>query len=195
MITKEQFEEIVLDRRSIYPVQFDVDKKIDDGVVERLLEMATWAPTHRITEPWRFIVFSGDGIDHYFEGLKSIYKNMTAEPDQKKLDKYDAKKEQVSHIVAIIMTRDLEERVPEIEEVAAVSCAAQNIYLGLKPNGIAGYWSTGDICFAPQMNVFLELEDNEKCLGFFNLGIPKADLPAGNRKRKPITSKLKWVRS
>ena len=30
-------------------------------VIERLIEAATWAPSHRRTEPWRFHVLAGAG--------------------------------------------------------------------------------------------------------------------------------------
>src|SRR3954447_9816699 len=29
-------------------------------VIEELLESATWAPNHRLNEPWRFFVLAGD---------------------------------------------------------------------------------------------------------------------------------------
>ncbi|MDQ3044099.1 MAG: nitroreductase family protein, partial [Chloroflexota bacterium] len=28
-------------------------------LIEQVLEAATWAPNHRLTEPWRFIVIAG----------------------------------------------------------------------------------------------------------------------------------------
>jgi nitroreductase len=47
-------------RRSLYQQQYSEDI-IDDRIVDQILENANWAPTHKLTEPWRFVVFKGDG--------------------------------------------------------------------------------------------------------------------------------------
>ena len=46
-------------RRSVYPHQFS-EEKIDDEAIQKLLETANWAPTHRKTEPWRFKILTGE---------------------------------------------------------------------------------------------------------------------------------------
>lgn len=194
MLNEETYKELVLARKSIYPVQFDPSKTVEDEKIETLLEMANWAPTHKYTEPWSYIVYSGEGINKYFDGLKEIYIKTTEHPDEKKIAKYDTKKDQVSHIIALITSKDEANRVPEIEEICASSCAAQNIYLGLAPLGLAGYWSTGNVCFSPEMHDFLQLKENQQCLGFFHIGYPKEDLPTGNRKRQDIKGKTTWMK-
>ena len=39
----------------------DPDTPVDPTVIEELCALATWAPNHKRTEPWRFAVFTGDG--------------------------------------------------------------------------------------------------------------------------------------
>ena len=52
----------------------------------QMLENANWAPTHKLTEPWRFTVFTGDGLKT-FAGLQaSVYKNSAG--DNFKEDNY-----------------------------------------------------------------------------------------------------------
>ncbi len=55
-----QVNELIRTRRSVFPDQLDKDKIIPDAIVWQLLENANWAPNHKKTEPWRFMVFSGD---------------------------------------------------------------------------------------------------------------------------------------
>ena len=43
-------------RRTIKPSTMN-GQKIPNGHIASILELADWAPTHGLTEPWRFIVF------------------------------------------------------------------------------------------------------------------------------------------
>jgi len=46
------------------------DNPVSDIELETLLEAANWAPTHQKTEPWRYVVVSGqDAILDYFAFL------------------------------------------------------------------------------------------------------------------------------
>src|SRR6202035_950180 len=49
-------------RRSVFPDQFEKGKIIPEEIILELLENANWAPNHKNTEPWRFIVFTGNGL-------------------------------------------------------------------------------------------------------------------------------------
>jgi nitroreductase len=194
MISKT-IDEFIKGRYSVYPPNFIEGKQIGREIIEKLLENATWAPTHKLTEPWHFIVFHGEGVAKFYDNMIDIYRKTTP-PDkfaQKKIDNWNARKSQVSHVIAICMKRDEAKRVPEIEEIAAVAAAAQNIYLSLDSYGIAGYWASGPTCYTPEMKQFLDLGEEDSCLGFFNLGYPKEDLPKPVRRRKPIAEKTRWI--
>lgn len=58
----EEVNKIIRNRRSQFVAQFKENDPIDDWIIEELLENANWAPTHKLTEPWRFVVFSGEGL-------------------------------------------------------------------------------------------------------------------------------------
>ncbi len=195
-ITKEIISEIIKDRRTVYPVNFNPDKKITDiNVIKDILDIAVWAPTHKHTQPWNFKVFFGKGVDTFFKKQQEIYKEIT--PPEKYSDrkflKYEEKAKQVSAIIAVWMKRDLNDKIPEIEEIVATGCVIENIYLSLKPFGLAGYLSTGNICYTQQTKDFLELGEYDKCLGFFQIGYPKDNLLLPERARIPAEDKTEWV--
>lgn len=195
-ISKEFINKAIAERRTIYPINFDPDKKIKDlGIIEEILEFAVWAPTHKLTQPWNFKVYYGDGVVKFFRKQQEIYKQITPVESfsEKKFMKYMEKAEQVSVVVAVWMKRDPKNRVPEIEEIVATGCVIENIYLSLKPYGIAGYLSTGDICYTPEMRDFLNIGPEDKCLGFFQLGYPKKDMKLAERKRIPANEKTEWI--
>src|SRR5262252_8951161 len=55
--------EAIRSRRSIKPDKMKPDP-VDRAVLNTMLEAARWAPTHGMTEPWRFIVFEGEARRH-----------------------------------------------------------------------------------------------------------------------------------
>ena len=195
-ITKEIISQSIKERRTIYPVNFDPDKKITDlNIIKSILGAAVWAPTHKLTQPWNFKVFHGKGVGTFFKKQQEIYKEITPKEKfiEKKYQKYDEKAKQVSVVIAVWMKRDDNDKVPEIEEIVATGCVIENIYLSLKPYGVAGYLSTGDICYTQQIKDFLKIGEKDKCLGFFQLGYPKKGLDLPVRKRIPAEEKTEWI--
>ena len=57
----EDVNRLILNRRSVFPKDY-TGEKVNDAIVQQMLENANWAPTHKLTEPWRFTVFTGDGL-------------------------------------------------------------------------------------------------------------------------------------
>ena len=96
-----------------------------------------------------------------------------------------------SHIIAVGMKRDEKKSVPEIEEIGAVFCAIENMYLTATAYGVGCYLSTGGVTYFDDAKEFFGLGSEDKLIGFFNLGMPRNDLPSG--KRKPIEDKVVWV--
>jgi nitroreductase len=188
-----EINELFRNRRSTFPKQFVPGKKIPDEIVQQLLQNATWAPTHGQTEPWHFVVFTDAGLKKLADFQSELYKQET--PDFRS-DKYQKLKDQpllASHIIAICMKRSTNSRIPEIEEIAAVACAVENIYLSLQEFAIGGYLTTGGPTYSESAKPFFELEPTDKLLGFFYLGY--IAVPSPPAKRKPISEKSRWVKS
>jgi nitroreductase len=99
--------------------------------------------------------------------------------------------QQCSHVIAIGCKRHADQ-LPEMEEVAAVACAVQNIYLTISAyEGLGGYWSTGGITFIEEAKPLFGLEPDDMLMGFFYLGYIK--VPSVLGKRKPVQEKVTWV--
>lgn len=193
-ISAEGFNELVHQRRSIFPQDY-TGEKVSDQVVTQILENARWAPTHKLTEPWRFIVFSGEGIKKLASLQSSIYRSVTEVDGTYKENVYQklsTKPLLSSHIIAVIMKRDEKKSVPEIEEAGAVFCAVQNMYLTATAYGVGCYFSTGGITYFEEAKQSFGLERDDRLLGFFHLGLPKRAYPES--KRKPLAQVCEWVR-
>jgi nitroreductase len=179
-------------RRSTFTEQFVPGKRVPEETVRQILENANWAPTHKHTEPWRFIVFSGAGLEKLAKFQASVYR--THAGSQFRQEKYQKLLDaplRCSHIIALCLKRSPEAVIPEIEEIAAVACAGENIYLSVTAFGLGGYWSTGGITYYPEAKAFLGLSDSDTVMGFFHLGYINIASTAGTRG--PVEEKTTWI--
>lgn len=169
-------------------------QKIPDEQVKQLLELADWAPTHGHTEPWRFKVYAGDKVKQFCQSHAELYQQETLEENYK-LDKYEKLKimgDQASHILVAYMQRGNLPKIPVLEEIAATSCAIQNLLLGASALGIASYWGSGGMAYHPAMRKFLHLREEDIVLGILYLGY--AENPAHEGKRIiPLRDKVEWM--
>ncbi len=183
--------ELIHRRRAIYPKAYLSERPIERATLEQLLENANWAPTHKLTEPWRFHVFhSPESRQQLAEYLVEHYRRNTPPESfsEEKMRKMAENPLRAGAVIAIVMHRDPQESVPEFEEIAAVAMAVQNMWLTCTDMGLGCYWSTPKA--ALEASEFLGLSPNERCLGFFYLGWHQApDLPG---KRRPIEEKVTW---
>jgi nitroreductase len=185
---------VIRERRSIYPNMY-AEEEVEDAIIHQMLENANWAPTHRLTEPWRFVVFKGEGLKKLAEFQSALYRRLSTESgnfDEAKFAKLASKPMLASHIIAIGMQRDPKESVPEVEEVASVAAAVQNMYLTATAYGVGCYWGSGGITYKKEANEFFGLGPNDQLLGFMYVGKPRTEKwPMG--RRNPVSEKVTWV--
>jgi nitroreductase len=185
---------LIRERRSVFPKQFDTGKYVDDTIIQQMLVNANWAPTHKLTEPWRFTVFTGKGL-HTFANLQAtVYKTAAgAAFKDEHYQKLLSTPLLASHVIAIGMKRHAEKNIPEMEEIAAVACAVQNMYLTAAAYGIGCYWSTGGVTYTEAAKPFFNLEPADKLMGFVYTGAIAIPSPQGNRGS--IDQKTSWIKN
>jgi len=186
----EDIHQFIRNRKSVYPKQFN-DKSVSREVLQEILESANWAPTHKLTEPWRFKIFHGESQKKLGRFMAERYRKKTTMEDFSIAiyEKLKNKPIRSAAVIAICMQRDAAERVPEWEEIAATACAVQNLWLTASAHGLGGYWSTPSD--KDHLGELVNLKEGETCLGFFYLGYYN-DFPT-NRKRGPLKDKVDWV--
>ncbi len=191
-MTSDQFNDLARSRRSVFPKQFVPGKEVPKEIIEQILINATWAPNHGQTEPWQFSVFSGKGLQTFANFQSEIYKQTSGENFmQGNYEKLRQTPLLASHIISIGMKRTTTKRIPEIEDVEAVACAVQNIYLSVSAYGLGGYWTSGGITYKEEAKEFFGLGAEDKLLGFFYIGY--VDVPSPSAKRKPLEEKVIWI--
>lgn len=188
------FNQLAMNRRSVFPKQFDPVKKVPDEIIRQIVVNATWAPNHGQAEPWFFKIFTGEGLHTFARIQSNLYKEEAG--NHFSGDKYLKLQQQplmASHIISIGMKRTLSKQIPEIEDIEAVACAVQNMYLSIAAYGLGGYWTTGGVTYFDKAKFYFGLSAPDKLLGFFYIGQVAIPSPVG--KRKPIEEKVEWVTS
>ncbi len=173
--------EIIRSRRAVFPQSYQAGQ-ISDEILKAILDNARWAPNHKKTEPWRFIIIKDQALIRLSAFLEECYKSKTPQEqiDVVKMKKISEKPLQSAAVIAICIHRSPETFIPAWEETAAVACAVQNIWLSCTALDIGSYWSTP--AAISQINEFLNLQENESCLGLFYMGWCGKEIPTSHRK-------------
>ena len=173
----EDFASVLRGRRSI-------DLFAADAVgVDKLLaaiEVARWAPNHRLTEPWRFYLLGSvtmrAAVDLAVE-LDIAAKGERAGPVRR------ARLEAIPGMFVLTSTRS-DDALIDRENYAACCCAAQNLMLYLWGQGIGVKWTTGGITRHQQLYDLLGIDSSKESLvGLFWYGVPKV---VPSQKRRPV---------
>ena len=180
--------DLIKKRRSVFPAQYN-GKLIAKSDIEKILEAANWAPSHRKTEPWRFKVLQGVSKEKLGLFLSLKYMETMDKPKEMKVKKLIENPKKAGAIIAICMQRDPKESVPEWEEIAATAMAVQNMWLCCAEMGIGAYWSSPGLI--KYMDEFFEMNEEERCLGFFYMGYSDYELPEAIRGS--IADKVVWA--
>ena len=184
-MNSEILNKIIRNRKTIYPIQFS-NKELSKDIINEILENALHAPTHRMTQPWFFKVYKGGSKVK----LSSLIKEIDQEKISKiKIDKFIEKINLSDTVISICMNRDKDNRVPEWEEIAAISMAVQNMWLSCYVNNIGSYWS-----YSPLKDEYCKLKKldiNQRCLGFFFMG--SYDHKESSKSRDNLEDKVEWV--
>jgi nitroreductase len=132
---------------------------VSPELLDELLELARWAPNHRLTNPWRFRVLG----PHALARLKDA-----AGPEAaSKLDRAPT-------LVAATAVR-AHDPVQDQEDLCASACAVYAVLLGAHDHGLAGYWRTPEVLRTPEGLEALGIPTSERCVALIHLGWPYQD--------------------
>lgn len=171
-------------RRTIKPHQMDGARAVDEGLLREILEDAHWAPTHGLTQPWRFNVFTGPARSRLGDELGRLYDRLTPAQERRpeKRAKLTAYVLEAPVVIAVSAHVDPSGRISELDEMAATSCAVQNLMLSAHQRGLGSYWSTPPVACAPEFAAWLGQDASHRCMGIVYLGYARAGVaPVSSR--------------
>ena len=163
--------------------------------IEELLEAATWAPNHRLNEPWRFFVLAGEARQRFGELMaQDAYRDLDASEIEKRRSILDAQLKKATRspvIIAVACDPPGSPKIDPVEDICAVACGVQNLMLAAHARGLATKWSSGKACHAPEIKAFFGLTPKHQILGYIYLGYP--DEPVNGASRTPHHEKTTWL--
>lgn len=162
------FTGLVRSRRTNMVV--DPDRQVDPGLIDRLCELATWAPNHRRTWPWRFAAFHGDARHRLGQAFVAdmVERGFGDEGKHAKtLTKYAR-----TPSVLVVGAAAHDHPTFHDENRDTVAAGVQNLLLGATTAGLATYWSTPPLIDAPSVLEMCGFEDDTRIVAVIYLGWP-----------------------
>lgn len=156
--------DLIKTRRNIK--QFKPDLISEDALLS-WLEAASYAPNHRMTEPWEILFIGPD------TRVKLKHKtNFGNAP-----------------VVLAVLSKPAPTSFERDENVMAAACFAQNFLLAAHEAGVGAYWSS--LGALPHNREILAVPQNYDVIGVFGIGYP-VEVPVG-KPRIPMTSKITYL--
>ncbi|MGQ0548641.1 MAG: nitroreductase family protein [Armatimonadota bacterium] len=182
--------DVIKSRRSVPKLRSD---PVPREVLEEMLDAAVWAPNHRLTEPWRFYVLTGDAKQRFAEIRRrfraATFPNPEAPEAIKALDRLSQDTIATPALVAATVHQAADEEVRE-EDTAATFIALQNLMLVAAERGLGTYMRTGALLRDPELRALLGVEDDRRVLAIVYVGYPD-QMP--QKRRTPAVERTVWL--
>lgn len=179
-------KEIIRSRRSVGLFK---DQPVPLELIHELLESAVYAPNHRMTEPWRFVIITEDARARYadiraqmvLDGMKTAGEAERQQAAEGTIRKFMG----VPLYLLVVMRQHADPETRE-EDYAACSCLIQNFMLLAWECGLGTCWKT--FKNDPRLREMVGLQADEKVVGIVHVGYPDEAPPPP--LRQPIAERL-----
>lgn len=184
-------QEAILGRRSIHEFK---KEQVANGLLRQIFDQASWAPNHRMKQPWRMKIYQGEAINMYASHVLRSYerKGFFSSNDEHREEKM---KEgirnflmNIPHHALVYMERDVDQMKYE-EDYAAVCAFIQNAQLLAWEQGIGMLWTTSPYLHDAQFAVDIGLNERDyKLVSVLQVGYPSR-IPQP-KQRAPIDDNI-----
>ena len=165
---KNIVEQNIIGRRTIKSFKKD---SISAEVIIELLNVAKWAPNHKLTEPWRFQLYVDEGKEQFVQAYIHAQPKVDGEISEKVKRKAQYFRDIPVHLV-VVMPEDPRQRRWD-EDYGAVSSLIQNFQLAAWEREIGMIWRTNDWVYDPLFREAIGVLPGEKVVATLMIGYPK----------------------
>jgi nitroreductase len=162
---------VIRERRTIREFKSD---PISQEIIVELLNDAVWAPNHGLREPWRFVLFQGEGRKTLAE---AVIHSMSNEENNKWAEKIMKYALHVPAHLLVIMKEDSRRKEWE-EDFSATAALIQNFQLLAWEQRVGVVWRTNEYIWSPTFHQAVGIQSEEKIVGTLHMGyfdnVPKA---------------------
>ncbi len=151
---------------------------VEASVLDELFELASWAPNHHLTSPWRFRVLGRRARERLMELAESVKPGSAV------------KLARAPTLVAVSASQS-GEAAQDREDLLATAVAAYLVLLGAHARGLAGYWRTVALLDDLRGREILGLGADETPVGLLYLGFPVQEQRA--LERAPLSDVVSYL--
>ncbi len=174
-----QFDDVLRTRRS--HKQFS-GAPMERELLETLVELATWAPNHKVSEPWRFTIVTPPHFPLLLDAMTAaLGPEALTEKGQAKIAKGKAILLGAGGIIALRQVLEPGDAVRQREDYAACACAMQNMQLAAWARGWGSFWTTSEVWVGPRLAEFWHVGPEQTLVGALVFGRPALTMPAIRR--------------
>jgi nitroreductase len=138
---------------------------VEEAVVRDLLDLARYAPNHKLTQPWRFRLLGPETRGRLNEAV--------GEKEAMKLGRAPT-----LVLATAVLSGDPH---TDEEDLHATACAVYAVLLGATARGLASYWRTPAALGERAVRALLGLAGNEQVVGLIHLGAAISEPPVKER--------------
>ena len=178
----DDFRKLVIARRT--QLMMDLEREVDMDLINKLCDVAAWAPNHQLTWPWLFGVFTGDA--------RRALGDATAEAMQRHGDaEMKVTKTRTKYlrapVIVVVGTLQGESELQTEENRDAVSAGIQNMLLGATAMGLGSFWSSCPKGANDDVAKHCDWPEGTHITAMIYLGWPNRDIPDRERPAPAIT--------
>jgi nitroreductase len=184
-----QLIDAISQRRSIKRF---TDRPVTREEIETMLSVATLAPNHRLTEPWRFYVLGPEARAAYGAALGDRKAKKLPDPAAATAmrERIAAEHRALPCMIAVAVVANENPEIAE-EDYASTMMGLQNLNLAAVELGLGAQIRTGAVMNDPAARAAIGAREGERVVAIVSVGEP-ADLPPATR-RAGAGERTTWV--
>ena len=181
--------DVISARRSVRKF---TDRTPTRAELEQILEAATLAPNHRLSNPWRFYILGPEARAAYGLALGNRKaKKATDEAHAETIRKNTSDEHRAQPCMLIVaMTQNENPEIRE-EDYASTMMAVQNICLAATALGLGTHIRSGAIMGDPAARNAAGVPDDQRIVAVLTVGVPMETPDA--KTRRPASEVTTWV--
>jgi nitroreductase len=156
--------------------------------IEQLIDSARWAPNHRMTEPWRFTVFTGNERETLGKAQAAALAVSGVEDEN--LLRKAAGKTMRAPVVIIVHALAGNDDIETLENRYATAAAVQNLLIEAHALGLGAIWRTGPTIYSDDVAKLVGAGENDAVVAAVYVGYP--DAPEKKRSRRDVDEITSW---
>lgn len=156
-----------------------------------MIAAATWAPSHRRTEPWRFTVLAGDARSSMGNAV-AVWMAASGAANEGQQAATRVRLLRAPVVIVVSQVGSPDDAMRDREDYAACWCAIENLLLAAQAEGLAAHTSTGGMVEFAGAKQYLGLEEHDHIIAYIYLGYPSGGSVTKEGARRPPVVRWEW---